>query len=131
MRLRRIIICGVAMVGLLIVAAPSVGAASVTLTPSTVSYGGTDVLKATGLTPKAAYTVQIYSPTWLPLIPGGLPFVADADGTYTNTHQNPDQTDLPGVYTFEIDTADGKLVAQTTGTLVGTNTYYVQHRLGT
>ena len=130
MRVQRCCIGAAVALAVLLIAVLPVGAASVTLTPSTVPYGGTDVLKVTGLKPNAAYTVQIYNPFWVPLIPGGLPFVAGTDGTVSIPNLNPDQTDQAGVYTFEIDTADGRLVGQTTGTLVGTNTYYIGHRLG-
>lgn len=131
MFLRRIMVGGLLALGILLMAAPVVGAASVTLTPNTVGYGGQPVLKAAGLTPNVTYVVQVYDSLGLPLIPG--PFVtitAGADGTGSTADLSPDQTDLPGVYTFEIQTQDGKLVARTTGTLTGTNTYYVPHRLG-
>jgi len=116
---------------MLLMAAPAVSAASATLTPNMVGYGGQPVLKVTGLTPNVTYMVQVYSPAGVPLIPG--PFVtitAGADGTAMTTDLTPDQTDLPGVYMFEVQTQDGKLVARTTGTLTGINTYYIQHRLG-
>jgi hypothetical protein len=131
MVLRRIIFGGLLALGILLTAAPAAGAASVTLTPNTVSYGGQPVLKATGLTPNTTYIIQVYTPLGLPLIPG--PFVtvtAGADGTASTADLAPDETDMPGVFTFEVQTQDGKVVARATATLAGTNTYYVPHRLG-
>jgi hypothetical protein len=131
MFLRRIIFGGLLALGILLMAAPAVGAASATLTPNTVTYGGQPVLKVTGLAPNMTYMAQVYNPLGVPLIPG--PFVtitAGADGTAMTSDLTPDETDMPGVYTFEIQTQDGKLVARTTGTLIGTNTYYVSRRLG-
>jgi hypothetical protein len=130
MQLRRILAGGVMAGALFALTVGSVGAADVSYTPSTLTYGGHGTVKATGLTPKGSYVLQIYNGTWVPLIPGGIPFVADASGGFTATGLDPDQTDLPGSYQFEITTADGKFVARTSPTLTGTNTYYVQHRLG-
>jgi hypothetical protein len=130
MRMWRFIAGGVMAGALFIMTVGAVGAADVSYTPSPLPYGGHGTLKATGLTPKATYLVQIYNPMMVPLIPGGLPYVADASGTFTATGLDPDQTDLPGTYTFEVTTADGKLVARSYPVLVGTNTYYVQHRIG-
>jgi hypothetical protein len=130
MVVRRIIVGGLLALGMLLVATTAASAASVTVTPNTISYDGQPVLKATGLTPNTTYVVQIYDHFGLPIIPG--PFVtatAGADGTATIPDLAPDQTDQPGVFTFEVQTQDGKLVARTTATLTGTNTYYVQHRL--
>jgi hypothetical protein len=130
MVVRRIIVGGLLALGVLVMAAPAASAASVTLTPNTVAYGGQPVLKATGLKPNTTYVVQVYDHFGLPIIPG--PFVtitAGADGTATSSELVPDQTDQPGVFTFEVQTQDGTLVARTTATLTGTNTYYVQHRL--
>lgn len=130
MFLRRIMFGGLLVLGVLFIAAPAASAASATLAPDTISYGGQPVLKATGLIPNTTYVVQIYDHFGLPIIPG--PFItatAGANGTITIPDLAPDQTDQPGVFTFEVQTQDGKLVARTTGTLTGTNTYYVQHRL--
>lgn len=131
MFLRRIIFGGLLALGILLMAAPAVGAASATLTPNIVTYGDQPVLKVTGLTPNMTYVVQVYNPFGLPLIPG--PFVtitAGADGTAMTSDLAPDETDMPGVFMFEVQTQDGKVVTRTTGTLTGTNTYFVQHRLG-
>lgn len=128
---RRIMVGVLLALGMLLMAAPAVSAASATLVPNTVGYGGHPVLKVTGLTPNVTYMVQVYSPAGVPLIPG--PFVtvtAGADGTAMTTDLVPDQTDLPGVYMFEVQTMDGTWVARTTGTLTGINTHYIQHRLG-
>jgi hypothetical protein len=130
MRVQRFIAGGVMAGALLLMMVGSVGAADVTYTPATISYGGHGTVKVTGLTPRSAYSMQIYNGTWVPLIPGGASFVADASGGWLSPDFDPDQTDLPGSYLFEITTADGKVVARTTPTLTGTNTYYVQHRLG-
>jgi hypothetical protein len=130
MRLRRLIAGGMVAGALLLMAAGPVGAASITYTPATISYGTHSVLKVTGLTPNATYGFQIYDPSGVPLIPGAIPFDADASGTFTSSDFDPDQTDPPGTYLFEVQTPDGKVVARTTPTLVGTNTYFVQHRLG-
>jgi hypothetical protein len=107
-----------------------VGAANLSYTPSTITYNAASVTKVTGLTPRASYGLQIYNPVGVPLIPGGYPVVADATGTFTTADLSPDQTDLPGVYLFEVTTPDGKVVARAMPTLVGVNTWYVQHRLG-
>jgi hypothetical protein len=107
------------------------GAASVTYTPATISYGAHSSLKVTGLTPGAPYLLQIYTPWNAPLIPGGIPIVADASGTFTSSDLDPDQTDLPGTYLFEVLTPGYAVVARTNPVLVGTNTYYSAHRLGT
>jgi hypothetical protein len=130
MRVRRFIAGGVMAGALMLMTVGSVGAADITYTPATISYGGHGTVKVTGLTPKASYALQIYNGNWVPLIPGGASFVADASGGFTSADFDPDQTDLPGSYLFEITTADGKLVARTTPTLTGTNTWYVNKRLG-
>lgn len=130
MGVRRFIAGGVMAGALLLMTVGGVGAADITYTPATITYGGHGTVKVTGLTPKSAYLMQIYNGTWVPLIPGGAPFVADASGGWTSPDFDPDTTDLPGTYLFEITTADGKVVARTYPTLTGTNTYYVQHRLG-
>ncbi len=130
MRVRPFVI-GVAMtLGSLLMVVPAVGAADLTYTPATITYNAASTTKVTGLVPKTAYTLQIYSPWGVPLIPGGFYLFSDASGTYTTTEFSPDQTNLPGVYLFEITTQDGKVVARATPTLVGTNSYYVEHRLG-
>ena len=129
MRVRRFIAGGL-VAGALMLAVVPAGAADITYTPGTITYGVHSVTKVTGLTPKASYALQIYNPTGVPLIPGGFPVVADATGAFTTADLDPDQTDLPGIYLFEVQTADGKVVARTTPTLTGTNTFYVQHRLG-
>jgi hypothetical protein len=130
MRLRRSIIGGVMAGALLLMMAASVGAADLTYTPGTITYGVHSTLKVTGLTPRTSYSLQIYNPWGVPLIPGGYPVVADASGNFTTSDLDPDQTDLPGTYLFEVSSLDGKVVARAMPTLVGTNTYYVQHRLG-
>lgn len=130
MRVRRFILGGFVAGALALMAAMPAGAAEITYTPATITYGAHSVTKVTGLTPRASYSLQIYTPTGVPLIPGGFPVTADASGTWTSSDLDPDQTDLPGVYLFEVSAQDGKVVARTTPTLVGTNTYYVQHRLG-
>jgi hypothetical protein len=130
MRVRKFIAGGLMVGALFAMTVGAVGAADVSYTPSTLSYGGHGTLKATGLTPKATYLVQIYNPMTVPQIPGGLPYVADASGTFTATGLDPDPTDLPGTYLFEVTTPDGKVVGRTLPTLTGTNTYYVQRRLG-
>jgi hypothetical protein len=131
MRVRRFIAGGLVAGALLLMAAGPAGAAAVTLTPSTVTYGTQPTLKVTGLTPGTTYVLQIYDRFGLPIIPGQFfTLTAGADGTYSSTDVTPDQTDQPGTFTFEVQTQDGKLVARTTATLTGTNTFYVQHRLG-
>jgi hypothetical protein len=45
-----------------------------------------------------------------------FPVVADATGTWTAARLDPDPSDLPGIYLFEV-------AARTMPTLVGTNTY--------
>lgn len=132
MRMRRFIAGSLVAGALLLMAAGSAGAASITYTPGTISYGAPSVTKVTGLTPKASYTIQIYNSFGAPLILGGYPLVADASGSFTTADLSPDQTDLPGTFLFEVASADGRVVvARTTPTLVGTNHYYVQHRLNT
>ncbi len=131
MGMRRLIAGGLIAGSMLLMAAGPAGAAEVTYTPGTITYGVHSTLKVTGLTPRASYTVQIYNPWGVPLIPaGGFPAVADASGTFTTSMLDPDQTDLPGTYLFEVQSSDNKVVARTTPTLVGTNTYYVQKKLG-
>jgi hypothetical protein len=130
MGLRKLIVGGLMAGALFLMTVGVAGAADLSYTPSPLSYGGHGTLKATGLTPKTTYLVQIYNPMSVPLIPGGLPYVADASGTITATDLDPDQTDLPGPYLFELTTTDGKLVARSAPVLTGTNVYYVQHRLG-
>lgn len=129
MRMRRFIAGGLVAGALFLMAAPA-GAASITYTPGTITYGGHSVTKVTGLTPNTPYGLQIYNSSGVPLIPGAIPIVADATGTFTSSDLDPEQTDLPGTYLFEVQTVDGKVVARTTPTLVGTNTFYVQHKLG-
>jgi hypothetical protein len=131
MRMRRFIAGGLMAGALFLMAAGPAGAASITYTPGTITYGVPSMTKVTGLTPKASYTIQIYSPFGAPLIPGGYPLVADASGSFSTADLSPDQTDLPGAYLFEVTASDGTPVARTTPTLVGTNTFYVQHRLNT
>ena len=130
MRVRRFIAGGVMAGALFVMAAGSAGAATLTYTPGTITYGVQSTTKATGLTPKAAYSLQIYNPWGVPLIPGGLPVVADASGAWMMVGLDPDMTDLPGTYLFEIQSSDGKVVARAMPILTGTNTYHVQHRLG-
>jgi hypothetical protein len=130
MGMRRFIAGGLVAGALFLMAAGPAGAASITYTPSTITYDVPSVTKVTGLTPNASYWLQIYNPSGVPLIPGGFPVAADATGTFTTADLSPDQTDPPGVYLFEVTSPDGKVVARTNPTLVGTNTYYVQHRLG-
>lgn len=130
MKMRRLIAGGLVAGALMVGAAAPAAAADATYTPSSVTYGTPAVFKVTGLTPKGSYSLQIYSPAGAPLIPGGLPFTADASGAYSDPTLLPDQTDLPGTYLFEVTSSDGKLVARTTPTLVGTNTYYIVRRLG-
>jgi hypothetical protein len=130
MRWREIIAVGLVSGTLLLMTAASASAAELTYSPSTITYNVPSVTKVTGLTPRASYSLQIYSPWGVPLIPGGYPVVADATGNFSTADLSPDQTDLPGTYLFEVYTQDGKVVARATPTLVGTNTYYVQHRLG-
>jgi hypothetical protein len=127
MRVRRWIASGCVAAGLLLMAASSVGAADVSIAPSTIGYNTNTTLKATGLTPKTMYTLTVYDHFGLPAFSADFP--AGADGTFTTTQLTPDPTDQPGLFTFEIS-AGGRFVARTTGTLVGTNTYYFQHRLG-
>lgn len=129
MRVRRFIAGGVMAGALFIMAAGPAGAATLTYTPGTITYGVQSTTKITGLTPKATYWLQIYNPWGVPLIPGGLPAVADASGSWTMEGLDPDQTDLPGTYLFEVQSSDGKVVARAMPTLTGTNTYHVQHRL--
>ncbi len=129
MRVRRFIAGGLVAGALFVMAAGPAGAANITYTPSTITYGTTGKVDVSGLTPAAAYTIQIYTPTGVPLIPGGLPFSASRSGTYTTLELTPDPTDLPGTYLFEVTGADGKVVARTTPTLTGTNTYYRVKRM--
>ncbi|MGI8857421.1 MAG: hypothetical protein ACR2JW_16925 [Thermomicrobiales bacterium] len=129
MGLRRFIAGGMVAGALLLTAAGPASAASITYTPATISYGTHSMLKVTGLTPNAAYGFQIYDPSGVPLIPGAVPFVADASGTFTSSDFDPEQIDPPGTYLFEVQSVDGKVVARTSPLLVGTNTYFVQHRL--
>ncbi len=130
MGLRRFIAGGMVAGALLLTAAGPASAASITYTPATISYGTHSTLKVTGLTPKATYGFQIYDPSGAPLIPGAVPFVADASGTFTSTDFDPQLNDPPGTYLFEVQSADGKVVARTNPVLVGTSTYFVQRRLG-
>ena len=130
MRVRRLLIGGMMVVGLLLATATAAGAASVSVTPGTVGYGDKPVVKVTGLAPNTTYLLQIYDHFGLPIIPVPFTIKGGADGTYTTLDLTPDPTDQPGVFTFEVSTQDGKLVARATATLTGTNTYYVQHRLG-
>jgi hypothetical protein len=127
---RRFLAGGLAAGALFLAAVGTAGAADISYTPATITYGTHSTTKITGLTPRTAYAVQIYSPWGVPLIPGGFPVLADASGTWTSADLDPDQTDLPGVYLFEVTSADGKVVARTSPTLTGTNTYYRQKRLG-
>ena len=130
MRARQWVAAGLVAGAFALTALGGVGAADVTYTPNTISYGTHSTLKVTGLTPMALYTVQIYNPWGVPLLQGGgIRFPADASGTITTTDLDPDQTDLPGTYLFEVQSSDNKVVARTTPTLVGRNTYYVQKRL--
>lgn len=130
MRVRRFIAGGVMAGALFIMAAGPAGAATLTYTPSTITYGVQSTTKVTGLTPKATYSLQIYNPSGVPLIPGGIPVIADASGSWMTVGLDPDMTDLPGTYLFEVQSSDGKVVARTMPTLTGENTYYIQHRLG-
>lgn len=130
MRVRRFIAGGAMAGALFVMAAGTAGAASLTYTPGTITYGMHSTTKVTGLTPGAAYSLQIYNPTGVPLIPGGYPVFADSTGAFTTSDLDPDQTDLPGTYLFEVQSSDGKVVARAMPTLTGTNTYYVQHRMG-
>jgi hypothetical protein len=129
MRMRRFFAGGLMAGALFLMAAGPAGAASITYTPSTITYGVPSVTKVTGLTPNASYAIQIYNPSGVPLIPGGYPVVADASGTFSTPDLSPDQTDMPGNYLFEVTSSDGKVVARTTPTLVGTSAYFIQHRL--
>jgi hypothetical protein len=131
MRLRRFIAGGLVAGATFLMAAGSAGAASLTYTPATITYNAPSMTKVTGLTPNASYWLQIYNPSGVPLIPVGYPIVADASGTFSTADLSPDQTDLPGTYLFEVTTSGGAVVARATPVLVGTNTYYVQHRLNT
>lgn len=129
MRVQRFIAGGLVATALMLSTAVSAGAANVSWTPGIVDYANpAGTFTATGLTPRAAYTLTIYEHNFLPIVT--IPFVAGADGGWTTKDLTPDQTDLPGIFTFEVASADGKLVARSTATLTGTNTYYVQHRLG-
>ena len=130
MGMRRFIAGGLVAGALMVMAAGPASAADITYTPGTITYGVHSTTKVTGLTARGSYILQIYTPFGTPLIPGGYPITADASGSFTTSDLDPDMTDLPGTYLFEVQTADGKLVARTTPTLTGTNTYYVQHRLG-
>lgn len=129
MRVRRLLIGAAMAAAVCTIGAPTAGAASITYTPATITYGAHSTTRVTGLTPRASYTIQIYNPSNVPLIPGGFPITADASGNFTTNQLDPDQTDLPGTYLFEVQTPDNKVVARTSPTLVGTNTYYRIHRL--
>jgi secreted PhoX family phosphatase len=127
---RHILAGGLAAAALCLATLGAAQAADITYAPATISYGTHSTTKVTGLTPRTAYALQIYNPSGVPLIPGGVPVLADATGTGTSTALDPDQTDLPGMYLFEVTSGDGKVVARTSPTLTGTNTYYRQKRLG-
>lgn len=131
MGMRRFIAGGLVAGATFLIAALPAGAASLTYTPGTITYDVPSVAKVTGLTPNASYWLQIYNPSGVPLIPVGYPVVADASGTFSTSDLSPDQTDVPGTYLFEVTSMDGKVVARATPTLVGTNVFYVQHRLNT
>jgi hypothetical protein len=130
MRMRQWLIGGLVAGTLTLMTIGGASAADLSYTPSTITYGMHGTTKVTGLTPKTAYALQIYNPWGVPLIPGGYPVTADASGAFTTADLDPDQTDMPGQYLFEVTTLDGKVVARATPTLVGVNTWYVQHRLG-
>jgi hypothetical protein len=127
MRMRQVLLGGFVALGVLMMVATAAGAASVTFTPATIGYADKPVVKATGLTPNAMYTLTIYDRYGFPDF--WYDFRAGADGSYSTSDLVPDQTDQPGVFTFEI-ASGGKSVAWTNGTLAGTNSWYVQHRLG-
>ena len=105
MRMRRFIVGDMVAGTLLLIAALPAAAASITYTPTTISYGVPSVTKVTGLTPNASYGIQIYNPSGVPLIPGGYPLVADATGSFSTADLTPDQTDVPGTYLFEVNNA--------------------------
>ena len=102
MTMRRLIAGGLAA-GALLCGALSASAADLSYTPATITYGVHSTTRATGLTPRGAYVLQIYDPHNVPLIPGGAPFVADATGAWTSGDFDPPPTILPGVYLFEVD----------------------------
>src|ERR1700726_1319856 len=90
------------IVGIGLLSAHPICAATVSLTPAVVRYGDQQMLNVKGLTPDATYDLMIYDSLGLPIFPVPATILADADGVYSTTNFAVDQTVLPGILTIEV-----------------------------
>ncbi len=127
MRIRRFVAGLLALLVIGVVAMPTL-AASLTY-PSSVTYTDTPTLKVSGLKASTAYILVLYDRFEQPT--ATFPFTSGADGNFSISRFSPDQTDMPGMYTFTVvSAADFSTVTSASATLSGTNTWFLDKRLG-
>ncbi len=127
MRARRLAAALLVLLVVGVFATPTL-AASLTY-PSSVTYTDSPTLKVSGLKAKTDYMLLIYDRFEQPSFT--IPFTSGADGSFTISGFTPDPTDLPGAYTFTVVSAtDFSTVVSASATLSGTNTWFLDKRLG-